>query len=212
MTGARPSGTLWRMVNLIRPRSQEAGLVCLDAEPRGRVETRLAALAGLARHDRLDDSRRLDEALEGELEELAERPSRIAALALLATLDGLRLEASGTITAGARAGAVLARGDYLGHRPGRALATGEAEIASRGYFDVEDRPPIACWIGLLVPAIPAPKGEEDLVVVAWIPERALERARAGCRACPNGALLLLSESAPEAHRRLRAIEARIADG
>jgi hypothetical protein len=107
---------------------------------------------------------------------------------------------------------VLARGDYFGHRPGRSLATGEAEIASRGYFDVEDRPPIACWIGLLVPAVRAPKGEEDLVVVAWIPERAVERARAGCRACPNGALLLLSESAPDVHRRLRAIEARIAGG
>lgn len=184
--------------------------MCLEAEPRGRVERRLEALAELVRRDRLDALRDRDDALEGELAELAELPSRIAALALLEAIDGLRREGAGTIAADARAGAVLAGGDWVGHRPGRSLATGEAEIASRGYFDALDRPPIACWIGLLVPPVRASNGDEDLVVVAWIPERALARARAGCRACPNGALVLLSEEAPEAYRQLRAIESRIA--
>ena len=29
---------------------------------------------------------------------------------------------------------------------GRSLSTGEAEIASRGFFDVRDRPPIGLWV------------------------------------------------------------------
>ena len=196
------------MVNLLGPRPPRTGLVLLEAEPRGRVEARLAGLAERVRCGRVDEMALARDDLADALEELDQVPSPISALACLEAIDGLRRATWGGIEAApspsSHPNAGLARGDYVGHRPGRSLSTGEAEIASRGYFDVADRPPIGGWIGLVAPA----SGEGELVIVAWVPEEALERARAGCRACPNGALGLLSELAPEAHRQLRAIEAR----
>ncbi len=204
------------MVNLIGPRASKPELVCLEAEPGGRVEARLRTVAALAGRRGLEGLRAAEEALESELEELAQAPSRECALALLEAIEARRRAAGATAPEGGgpvgAPGALLARGDYVGHRPGRSLATGEAEIASRGYFDVEDRPPLASWIGLLVSAPRTPARDEALVVVAWVPESVLERARAGCRACPNGALVPLAEIAPEAHRLLRALEARLAGG
>lgn len=216
MTGGSASVTLSRMVNLLGPRPPNAGLALLEAEPHGRVEARLAILAELVRRGRIDGASLEVEALEVELEELDQTPSRISALACLEAIDGLRRDLAGKVDAGPSSrswpGDVLARGDYVGHRPGRSLSSGEAEIASRGYFDVADRPPIGCWIGLLAPGSgasrPHEEAVEDLVIVAWIPEQALVRARAGCLACPNGALGLLSELAPVAHLALRALEAR----
>ncbi|MEZ4281588.1 MAG: hypothetical protein R3F21_18435 [Myxococcota bacterium] len=108
--------------------------------------------------------------------------------------------------------APLAGGDWVCHRLGRSLATGEAEVASRGYFDVEDRPPIGAWIALIVPAVGGAMGaagDDALAIAAWVEAKEVERARAGSRACPNGAVVLLSELAPEIHAQLRGIEARV---
>lgn len=224
------------MVNLLAGRTAKVGLCCLDAEPGGRVEARIAALADLVRRRGFEPDGPFFRVLEGELEELAESPSRISALALLASIDGLRRERVAMLSSGdaARASeeaaiasalsgggsskrecapaadraAPLAGGDWICHRPGRSLATGEAEIASRGYFDVEDRPPIGAWIALLVPASGADEADA-LGIAAWVEAKDVERARAGCRACPNGAVALLSEQAPEILARLRAIEASV---
>ncbi len=203
------SGTLSRMVNLLGTRAPFDDLVCLEAEPRGRVASRLAALAELVDRDRLDDLRSALDALEVELEELAAAPSRVAALALLETIEGLRRGACDGLLSEAGAGAatrraaLLSRGDYVCHRPGRSLATGEAEIASRGFYDIEDRPPIASWIAVLAPAAGPSRDGDDIAIVAWIALADLERARAGCRACPSGALTLLTDQAPNAHHQLR---------
>ena len=206
------SGTLTHMVNLLGSRAPIDDLVCLEAGPRGRVEARLAVLAELVDCERLDALRAVIEPLEVELEELVSTPSRVSVLALLEAIDGLRRGARDVLRSKSEAGAVarraalLARGDYVCHRPGRSLATGEAEIASRGYYDVEDRPPLASWITLLGSAAGPSRECDDIAIVAWIPPADLARARAGSRACPNGALTLLSELAPEAFRQLRALE------
>jgi len=200
------------MVNLLGSRAPIEPLVCLEAGPRGRVEARLAVLVELVDLERLDGLRAAIDSLEVELEELAANPSRVSALALLEAIDGLRRGARDALRsradpgAAARRAALLARGDYVCHRPGRSLATGEAEIASRGYYDVEDRPPIASWIAALAPAAGPSRECDDIAIVAWIPPADLERARAGSRACPNGALTLLSDLAPEIDRQLRALE------
>ena len=201
------------MVNLLGSRSPVGQFMGLDADRYGRVEARLLALAELLERDRLRSLGGAIDSLEIELEELASAPSRVAALALFEAIDGLRrgaceLASSDPISSSSRP-APLAGGDYVCHRPGRSLSTGEAEIASRGYFDVEDRPPIACWIGLLSPQPVSSGDEEDVVIIAWISPDDLECARAGCDACPNGALTLLADLAPEAHRQLRAIESAV---
>ena len=202
------------MVNLLGTRAPIGDLVCLEAEPRGRVAARLVALV---QRDRMDALPAAPDSLEGELEELAAAPSRVSAQALLEAIDELRRGARDGLLSRADAGAavrraaLLARGDYVCHRPGRSLATGEAEIASRGYYDVDDRPPIASWIAVLAPAAGPSRDEDDIAIVAWIPPEDVARARAGCRACPTGALTLLADLAPDAHRQLRTLERNLPD-
>ncbi len=201
------------MVNLLGSRSSVGRFMGLDADRPGRVEARLLDLAELLERGRLRALGGAIDSLEIELEELAAAPSRVAALALLEAIDGLRRGACGPASSDPSSSssrpAPLAGGDYVCHRPGRSLATGEAEIASRGYFDVEDRPPIVCWIGLLSSEPLASGYDADVAIVAWIAPGDLERARAGCDACSNGALSLLADLAPEAHRQLRAIESAV---
>lgn len=200
------------MVNLLRSRAPIDDLVCLEAGQRGCLEVRLAGLVELVDCERSDGLRSAIDSLEVELEELASAPSRVSVLALLEAIDGLRrgarddLRSRADAGVGARRAALLARGDYVCHRPGRSLATGEAEIASRGYYDVEDRPPIVSWVAALASAAAPSRERDEIAIVAWIPPADLERARAGNRACPNGALILLSDLAPDVHRQLRALE------
>ncbi len=249
------------MVNLLARGTPDTDWICVDAEPGGRVEGRIAGLAGLVGDRRFAPDGASFDVLEGELEEFAAAPSRIAALALLEAIAALRRASaarprvSGTRASGdagsrreagskerlAQSGgssvwggaspvdprAPLAGGDWLCHRPGRSLATGEAEIASRGYFDVEDRPPIGTWIALIVRSAGGSAGgsrgrsrgesagasaDDALAIAAWVAAEDVERARAGCRASPNGAVALLSEQAPEIYAQLRAIEALVSRG
>jgi len=197
-------------------------------EPADRIGVRLAVLARLAGTDRLAAVARRCDPLASELEELATAPSRPAALALLESIDALRREVARERTVappvaragdGSRAGAglgaaLIERGDFVCHRPGRSLVTGEAEVASRGYFDAEDRPPLACWLGLLGASADPPSvlgDHESLWIIAWVPPHQVARARAGCRACPNGGLALLADLAPEAAAQLFALLAAAVD-
>jgi len=199
------------MVNLLGRRAADGRFLCLDADPHGPVEARLVVLAELLHRDRLRWLGGTVDRLEVELEELASSPSRVTALALLEAIDGLRRAAcdgpsSNRVASSPRSAFHFAAGDYVCHRPGRSLATGEAEIASRGYFDVLDRPPIACWIGILSPQSARSSDDDGDSIVAWIAPDDLERARAGCEACRSGALRMLVDLAPEAHRQLRSLE------
>jgi len=228
-------GDLVRMANLLGAKRDRPGDAALALEPVAPLAERLAGIVRLARRGRAGLHDRDFEAVAPDLEELDGVPSRLAALALLASIDIARrallearpLAADGTASPGAE----LAGGDYVCHRPGRSLATGEAEIASRGYFDVGDRPPLATWLGLLAPAArgrtPGPgadagseagseagsgtgsDADAEVWIVAWVPPESVARVEAGCRACPNRALVPLVALAPEAHRRLRDLEREV---
>lgn len=205
------------MVNLLGRRGRPAVAPRFDARAVDQIEARLSTLFGLVRSGGLARVARAADDLVPVLEELDAARSRLVAEDLLAALDGLRDAFLESETSEVRMGAssstaattgstaevetevtALARdGGFVGHRPGRSLTTGEAEIASRGYFDAADRPPIATWLGVLEATS---DGVEDGVwIVAWVEPSEVERARAGCRACPNGALAWLDDvSAPAA--------------
>lgn len=200
------------MVNLLGRRTLPDAPPRFDPSVRPALEARLASIFALARAERLGAVARATAELAAELEELdglAGASGRLGAESLLAAVDRLRREALVGTSArhpGARVPGVP--GDFVCHRPGRSLATGEAEIASRGYFDEWDRPPLATWLGVL-PAR-ADEGGSDVYVVAWIAASDCERAWAGIRACPNGALVRLEEVSSEAVSELRAAAAAAA--
>jgi hypothetical protein len=84
-------------------------------------------------------------------------------------------------------------GLWLCHRPGRSLESGEAEVASRGFFDVRDRPPLGLWVDAIARPWPSRPGRFEVAVLCWIPADAAGRARAGRLHCPTGALALFEE-------------------
>ncbi len=207
------------MVNLLERRAAGGGFARFDPPQCERIEVRLSLIADLARHDRLGPEAVDTALLASEIEELDSAPTRVAALALLETIDALRREAVAALSVDvsgpsdlARRAALLEDADFVCHRPGRSLITGEAEIASRGYFDAEDRPPLACWIGVLASAATNAADEADFVIVAWTSPGDRERARAGRQACPNGALALIAELSPPAADQLRACAEAAAAG
>lgn len=204
------------MVNLLG--RDRAAPVVADLAParRADLQRRLRAVAALARIGWPERIAPYDAALAGELEELDVAPTRVAAEALLDALEGARsgilarrgagLPPASAEPAGARDGEVESAsrseaealrevGLFVAHRPGRSLATGEAEIASRGWCDVRDRPPLDGWIGVL-PGVDGAGGDADFWIVVWVPPADAARAQAACRACPNGAISLLEALAP----------------
>lgn len=207
------------MVNLLERRVGGGGFARFDPLECERIEVRLSLLADLARHDRLGPEVLESALLALEIEELDSAPTRVAALALLETIDTLRREAVAALSVDlsgpsdlAHRAALIEDADFVCHRPGRSLNTGEAEIASRGYFDAEDRPPLACWIGVLASSATSAAEEADFVIVAWTSPGDRERVRAGRQACPNGALVLIAELSPPAAEQLRACAAIAAAG
>lgn len=138
------------------------------------------------------------EGFEAELEELEEAPTLALAAALVAEMDGLRAEATGDRGASdapslAPATAPVRVTDWLLLRPGRSLTTGEAEIASRGFFDALDRPALS--LAVAVVARPGISGTEIGLLIA-VPEVAATAAEAGRAACPSGALVSVEAVAP----------------
>lgn len=192
------------MVNLLGLNPRATASAFFDPTVRAELEARLRTLARLVRLGRSDCVARSFEELATELEELETSPSRVAAQALLDRIDAIRLatlaRAPSDLHPPPPAPPPSDRSDlFVCHRPGRSLATGEAEVASRGYYDVRDRPPLDAWIGVLsTPALRGP--EADCWIVAWVGPSDAARARAGLRACPTGALALLEDVAPAAAR------------
>ena len=72
-----------------------------------------------------------------------------------------------------------------------ASETGEAEIESRGFFDVRDRPPVPLWIEAVSRSLPGRSGLHEVAVLVFVPEDCVAFARAGREACPNGSLYFL---------------------
>ncbi|MEE8164389.1 MAG: hypothetical protein V3T64_02365 [Myxococcota bacterium] len=125
-----------------------------------------------------------------ELEELEAEASSLVLEALLDRIDRARTRA----LEGRVADQVSRpRGRFLCHRLSCSLATGEAEIAGRGFFDAMDRPPLVLWLEGISRPVPRRTGVCEVAVVAFVPENHLVRARAGREACPRGALAFLDE-------------------
>ena len=94
-------------------------------------------------------------------------------------------------------------GELLCYWPGRSLSTGESELASRGFFDVMDRPPLAYWLEAIARPTGASHEAFEVAILAWVPAPELERAHAGRRACGNGSLALLTEVSSDLVEQLK---------
>lgn len=204
------------MANLLGRQRPDAsrGAPVFDAAECARIGARLDGLFRIFAAGQLTDLDGLSEAMESELEELDATPDPALAQALLDSIGAARLALSMGERGGPGAAARVAGGPddhaagaFVCHLPGRSLSTGEAEIASLGWFDGMDRPPLACWLGLLAWRDPSAR-EDRLAVVAWIPPDRRERVEAAIRACPSGALMRLEDVSREAADQVRALALR----
>jgi len=195
------------LVNLLpRIESREA-FPTLDPEQRARFESRLRRLASAVSSP--DFLRRLErslDGLEGPLDELESDASLVIALDLIEGIERARVEASmESDDRGARAEGEagspsrLPNGEFICYWPGRSLATGESDVASRGFFDgldrpPLDRPPIGFWIEAIARPMDETRAKFEIAIIAWIPAEDVARATAGRRACTSGALAMLGEA------------------
>ena len=140
-------------------------------------------------------------AVASELEELDDAPDLASAQALLARLAALR---SASLSSVAATGGVEIAG-WLLFRPGRSALTGEAEIASRGFFDVADRPPPVLWLEA-VARRRAPGSEvQEVAILVPVPADCFEEAAAGREACPSGAITWVAEASASLARQVEAM-------
>lgn len=201
------------MVNLLSRTESPEPFPPLDPEQRARFESRLRTLAlGFASADSL---RRLEGSLgrfEGLLDELESAASLVTALDLLDSIERVRAALSpGTGGPSVReerwvgSSSPPPRGDLICYWPGRSLSTGEAGVASRGFFDVLDRPPIGFWIEAIARPTDARREKFEIAIIAWIPRGDVERAAAGRRACATGSLTMLDEASKVLAVQLRPI-------
>jgi hypothetical protein len=218
------------MANLLSRPSDRTCFPELDTEQLERFDARLRLVLDLEpnraslRHSlaaTLSDSR---DRFELALEELERNPSLAGLESLLEEIDATRRlvvgaqrtpgqpgpAASGSSSA-AFAGSPepRSRGGLICYWPGRSIETGEAEIASRGYFDAWDRPPLLEWLTAIARPQPDRLSDFEVALVAWVPPADLERARVGSRACTSGALAWLEDvSKPLWLQLATAVEAR----
>lgn len=179
------------MVNLLGGARRAPRWAPLSAPALDRARRRLATIASFEASALAALSAEAAEGLAADLDELDERPDPASAEALLAQLDAMRARLGApptTIVVEDGAPVEAPSGAWLVHRPGRSLRTGEAEIASRGFFDVADRPPLALWLEVLVGEAATPGAPLAVGILCRVPAPEAARARAGCEACPSGAL------------------------
>jgi hypothetical protein len=139
--------------------------------------------------------RQLEHALAEELEELDAAPTRSGAQAIIDRIDELRMaEAPGEASFEADGEEATDSGFWLCYRPGRSLGGGEAQVASLGFFDVWDRPPLVLWLEAIARPRGGRRGIFDVAVLCWIPSVFNQRARDGRAACPTGGLLHFEEA------------------
>jgi hypothetical protein len=136
-------------------------------------------------HDLLEGFDRARREILGERDEIGERDAHNSASAPLT--PNLSTESGGSTP----------RGELLCYWPGRSLSTGESEIASRGFFDVMDRPPLAYWLEAVARPAGATDDAFEVAILVWVPVLEFGRVQAGRRACGNGSLALLREVSPD---------------
>jgi len=116
-------------------------------------------------------------ALEPDLEESASLPALAAALAVLAERRAERVAA-----AAPRAPEVSAPGRLLICEFNMSIGSGESEVASRGFFDVMDRPPWDTWLVAFGRTHHSQPDQPIECLLSWVPETAVETVDAGVRA------------------------------
>lgn len=77
------------------------------------------------------------------------------------------------------------------------IGGGEAEVASRSLFDVDDRPPWDLWLLAWGRTRRSQPDEPIPCLLAWIPDEWVERAEAGIAANPTRALYWVDRGGPE---------------
>ena len=83
---------------------------------------------------------------------------------------------------------VTGTGRLLGYSPGENLADGAAELASEGFFDVDNIPAWGTWVGLSAAEsrIRIGSGGVSLpVLIAWVPSAMVDLASRGLEANPE---------------------------
>ena len=178
------------MANLLSRKPPVEPFSAFDDQQRARFEERARLLFGLSGTERAREFDHLCEVFSAELEELDSVPSLEIAQDLLDRIDRRRRsvveELESTVpNTGVR--------EWICFWPGRSLATGEAEIASRGFFDVLDRPPLEFWLEAMGRRSRSRADTFELAILCWIPPAQVERARAGRRAVAAEALAFLDE-------------------
>jgi hypothetical protein len=201
------------LANLLSRTAARKSFPSLDPEQHARFESRFARLVSLL--STADSVRVLERnlgALEPQLEELESEASLVAAFDLLDGIERTRFEV--TTATKTRRDSGDARtlappgptgGDLICYWPGRSLSTGEPNVASRGFFDGFDRPPIGFWLEAIARPSESSREEFELAIIAWVPAVDVDRARAGCRACTSGSLALLSDVSKELSQQLRSV-------
>jgi hypothetical protein len=193
------------VANLLSPSKSRDPFPELDPEQCARFTSRVGRLAAqVSESDFLGQVERRLDPFEGSIAELNRQPTLIAALELLDGIENVRLDLSRVALAGPPAAGSFdtAGGNFICYWPGRSLSTGEAEVASRGWFDVLDRPPIGLWVEAIARSIDAAHENFEIVIIAWIPPDQVERAEAGRRACKSGSLTGLDDASKALARQL----------
>ena len=194
---------VWRsgcVANLLPRKHAREPFPGFDERQRARFEERARCLGGLDWPAAARSLARIAEAFPIELEELEAAPTLAAADDLLDRIDRARRP---LLTPRARSPLV---GDWLCYLPGRSLSTGEAEIASRGFFDVLDRPPPGLWLEAIGRHAPSAGSVDELAILCFVPEIAKASARAGREACGTGSLATVEQVSPALSRALREID------
>ncbi len=198
------------MINLLSKSKPAEPFPPLDAVQRARFESRLHSLARAASFpDFLRRFERLFSGFDGLLDELESAASLGTALDLLDGIDRARTSVLADLREQGEGSpdpsALRSSGDLILYRPGRSLSTGEAGVASRGFFDVLDRPPVGFWIEAVARPTDSTRHDFEIAIIAWLPENEVERATDGRRACTTGSLALLDETSQAFARSLHGI-------
>ena len=201
------------MANLLPRTESSEPFPPLDSEQLARFESRLRSLAvAVSSSDFLGQLERSVSAFEGQIEELESEASLVTALDLLDRIERTRAEAlARAVDRGdwieGRPGSSSSPpyGELICYRPGRSLSTGEAAVASRGFFDVLDRPPIGLWIEAVARPIDSSREKFEIAIIAWIPPADVERAAVGCQVCTSGSITMLGEMSERLVQQLHPI-------
>ena len=198
------------MANLLSRKDPPEPFPLFDGASRARFQARARPLVN---KDWARVARPLSRAVseqESLLEELEIEPSLVAVQDLLDRIDRVRQPILATaphatapqaeVRDAAGRSSTAPAGEWLCFWPGRSLATGEAEIASRGFFDIRDRPPLGLWLEVMSRRGVAGPGIFELAVVCFVPTAEIDRAHAGRDACATGSLAFLEEIS-DAHVR-----------